>query len=225
MGIALQRYTLNFTQKGLIRGAIHKQAFSQYTGQCSQGSRHMDKGVLYEQRKELRIPYRGAVRFSADQFHWYLNTSQNISKEGLFIETEEVFAPDALLYLYIDLRVNDRVVKKIRTTGRVVRLAGGGEGTFPKKSAGIGIRFSLLPGDERIIRDFAEQAVNHVLSQLIPPSRQTDKQVMVAVHSKSDSYLRWWLKEALNRMLGTKGLILEMALILAFMVLFVVIFL
>ena len=108
----------------------------------------MDELVSYDNRKELRISYSGAVRFSADQFHWHVNKAQNISKEGLFIETGEVFTLGTNLYLHIDLTVDAQVVKKIRTVGKVVRLAGDEENTSQNKSAGIGVHFSLLTSEE-----------------------------------------------------------------------------
>ena len=120
----------------------------------------MDEGVSYDNRKALRIAYKGAVRFSADQFHWYVNTAQNISKEGIFIKTGEIFTLGTNLYLHIDLTVDAQVVKKIRTIGKVVRLAGSEEPSSQKENTGIGIHFFLLPSQKRIIRDFAKDVVN-----------------------------------------------------------------
>ena len=185
----------------------------------------MDELVSLDNRKALRIPYGGAVRFSADQFHWHLNKAQNISKEGLFIETGEVFTLGTNLYLNIDLTVDTRVVKKIRTVGKVVRLAGEVEETSPYKSGGIGVHFSLLPGEECIIRDFARHAVNPALPKDIPVKHKPARHVYVEVHRESYSWLQWWLKEAFNKLLSTNGLILELVALLAFILLYVMMFL
>jgi Tfp pilus assembly protein PilZ len=185
----------------------------------------MDELVSLDNRKALRIPFGGAVRFSADQFHWYLNKAQNISKEGLFIETGEVFTLGTRLYLNIDLTVDTQVVKKIRTVGNVVRLAGEVEETSPYKSGGIGVHFSLLPGEERIIRDFAKLAVNPSLPEDIPAKHNPARHVCVEVRREAYSCLQWWLKEAFNKLLSTNGLILELVALLALIALYVMVFL
>jgi Tfp pilus assembly protein PilZ len=185
----------------------------------------MDELVSFDNRKVLRTPYNGAVRFSADQFHWHLNKAQNISKEGLFIETGEVFTPGTRLYLNIDLTVDTQVVKRIRPVGRVVRLAGEGEDTSQNKSGGLGIHFSLLPREERIIRDFANHAVNPSLPEDIPAKQDPAKHVRIEVHREVYSCLQWWLKEALNKVLRTNSVILELVALLVFIVLYVMVFL
>ena len=185
----------------------------------------MDELVSFDNRKALRIPYSGAVRLSANQFHWHLNKAQNISKEGLFIETEEVFTPGTRLYLNIDLTVDTRVVKKIRTVGKVVRLAGEKEETSQYKNGGIGVHFSLLPAEERLIRDFAQHAVNPSLPEDIPAKHNPPRHVCLEVSGEVYSCLQWWLKEALNKLLRTNSLILELVALLAFILLYVMIFL
>jgi Tfp pilus assembly protein PilZ len=185
----------------------------------------MDELVSFDNRKELRIPCSGAVRFSADQFHWHLNKAQNISKEGLFVETGEVFTLGTNLYLHIDLTVDTQVVKKIRTVGKVVRFAGEEEDTSHNKSGGMGIHFSLLPSEELIIRDFAEHAVNPPLPEDISAQHNTERHVCVEVHGEAYSCLQWWWKEALNKLLSTNGFLIELTVILAIIVIYVVIFL
>jgi Tfp pilus assembly protein PilZ len=185
----------------------------------------MDELVSFDNRKALRIPYSGAVRFSADQFHWHLNKAQNISKGGLFIETGEVFTPGTRLYLNIDLTVDTQVVKKIRTVGKVVRLAGEEEDTSQNKSGGLGIHFSLLPREERIIRDFAKHAVNPSLREDISVKHNPVRHVHVEVQREVYSCLQWWLKEALNKLSRTNSLILELVALLVFIVLYVMVFL
>ncbi len=185
----------------------------------------MDELVSLDNRKALRIPYSGAVRFSADQFHWHLNKAQNISKEGLFIETGEVFTLGTRLYLKIDLTVDTQVVKKIRTVGKVVRLAGAEEDTVHYKSGGLGVHFSLLPSEERIIRDFAKHAVSPSLTEDIPVKHNPARHVRFEVHREAYSCLQWWLKEGLKKLLSTHSLILELVALLVFIVLYVMVFL
>jgi Tfp pilus assembly protein PilZ len=184
----------------------------------------MDELVSFDNRKVLRIPYSGAVRFSANQFHWHLNKAQNISKEGLFIETGEVFTLGTRFYLNIDLTVDTQVVKKIRTVGKVVRLAGEEEASH-NKSSGLGVHFSLLPGEERIIRDFAQHDAAPALPEDIPTKHDPAWHVCVEVREEAYSWLQWWLKEALNKLLSTNGLILELVALLAFIMLYVMVFL
>ena len=184
----------------------------------------MDELVSFDNRKVLRIPYSGAVRFSANQFHWHLNKAQNISKEGLFIETGEVFTIGTRFYLNIDLTVDTQVVKKIRTVGKVVRLAGEEEASY-NKSSGLGVHFSLLPVEERIIRDFAKHDAAPALPEDIPTKHDLARHVCVEVREEAYSWLQWWLKEALNKLLSTNGLILELVALLAFIMLYVMVFL
>ena len=185
----------------------------------------MEELVSLDNRKALRIPYRGAIRFSADQFHWHLNKAQNISQEGLFIETGKVFTLGTNLYLHIDLTVDKQVVKKIRTVGKVVRLAGEEDATSQKKSGGLGVHFALLPSEECIIRDFAKHAVDSSLPEGIFAQNDLEKHVCVEVRGEVYSCLQWWCKEAINKVLSTGGLILELTVLLAILVLYVVIFL
>jgi Tfp pilus assembly protein PilZ len=154
-----------------------------------------------------------------------LNKAQNISKEGLFVETGEVFTLGTNLYLHIDLTVDTQVVKKIRTVGKVVRVAGEEEDTSHNKSGGIGVHFSLLPSEERIIRDFAQHAVNPSLSEGIPAKHNQARHVCVQVDGEAYSCLQWWLQEAVNKLLSTNGFLLELTVILAFIVIYVMIFL
>ena len=185
----------------------------------------MDELVSFDNRKELRIPCSGAVRFSADQFHWHLNKAQNISKEGLFVETGEVFSLGTNLYLHIDLTVDTQVVKKIRTVGKVVRLAGEEEDNSSNKGGGMGIQFSLLSSEERIIRDFAKHTVNPSLPEDTPAKHNSVRRVSVEVHGEAYSCLQWWWKEALNKLWSTNGFLIELTVILAIIVMYVVIFL
>jgi Tfp pilus assembly protein PilZ len=174
--------------------------------------------VLQSKRKEIRIPYSGTVRFSADQFNWYLNKAQNISRKGIFIKTEEEFKVGTKLYLNFDLIVNDEVVKKIRTIGEVMRCVHDGEKGSGVKNSGLGIHFSLLPGQEIAMRTFVEDVMDASLEE-------SAKHIGVAVQDKTVPLLRWWLQEVANKLLSTNGLILELTVILIFIVVGVMLFL
>ena len=182
----------------------------------------MDDLVSDSNRKEMRIPYRGTVRFSADQFNWYLNKAQNISKKGIFIETEEKFTVGTKLYLNFDLTINDEVVKKIRTIGEVVRLADSGEKGNETENRGLGIRFSLLESEEAAMRTFVKDVVDSSMDGLFSGAESPAKHVCVKVQDANPSFLDWWLQETLNKMFSTNGLIIELAVILFFVVIGVI---
>jgi hypothetical protein len=184
----------------------------------------MDNLVSDSNRKEMRIPYRGTVRFSADQFNWYLNKAQNISKKGIFIETEEKFTVGTKLYLNFDLTVNNQVVKKIRTIGEVVRLADGAEKGKETSHSGLGIRFSLLESEKAAMRTFVKDVVDSSVDGLFSGAESPVKHVWVKVQDTDPPFLSWWLQEAVNKLLSTNGLILELTVILILIVVGVVIF-
>ena len=184
----------------------------------------MDYLVSDSNRKEMRIPYRGTVRFSADQFNWYLNKAQNISKKGIFIETEEKFTVGTKLYLNFDLTVNDEVVKKIKTIGEVVRLADSAEKANETENSGLGIRFSLLESEEAAIRTFVKDVVDSSLHGLFSGAESPAKHVCVKVQDSDPSFFQWWLQETVSKMLSTNGLIIELVLILFFVVIGVILF-
>jgi Tfp pilus assembly protein PilZ len=180
--------------------------------------------VSDSKRTEMRIPYRGTVRFSADQFNWYLNKAHNISKKGIFIETEEKFTVGTKLYLNFDLTANDEVVKKIRTIGEVVRLAGSAEKGTDAENGGLGIRFSLLESEEAAMRAFVKDVVDSSLDGLFSGAESPAKHVCVKIHDAEPSFLGWWLQEAVNKMLSTHGLIIELTVILIFIVIGIILF-
>lgn len=180
--------------------------------------------VLQSKRKEIRIPYSGTVRFSADQFNWYLNKAQNLSKKGMFIKTEEEFTVGTKLYLNFDLTDNDKVVKKIRTIGEVMRLAGNEERGVGAENPGLGIHFSLLPGQEIAMRAFLEDVVDSSQEGFISVEEPA-KHICVEVQDKTVPLIMWWLQEIANKVLSTNGLILELAVILLFIVMGVMLFL
>jgi Tfp pilus assembly protein PilZ len=174
-------------------------------------------------RKEIRIPYSGTVRFTTDQFTWYLNKAKNISKKGIFIETEEEFAIGTKLFLNFDLTVEGKVIKKIRTIGEVVRLAGDGKEGSENQRHGLGIYFSLLPNQETAMRIFVGESTDSSPEGFFDPLT-TQKHVSIGVQKEPVPLLRWWFQEAANRLLSTNGLILELAVILILIVVGVILF-
>ena len=171
----------------------------------------------------MRVPYSGTVRYSADQFNWYLNRARNVSKKGIFIKTEEKFTVGAKLYLNFDLTVDGSAVKKIRTIGEVVRLADDAKEVWGNKPYGLGIYFSLLPSQETVMRSFVEESIDSS-PEGSSPLPLPSKQVSIGVQGKPVPLLRWWLQEGVNNLLSTNGLILELAVILIFIAVGVILF-
>ena len=174
-------------------------------------------------RKEIRIPYGGAVRFSSDQFNWYLNRARNVSKKGIYIKTDEKFKVGTKLFLNFDLTLDGSVVKKIRTIGEVVRLAGEVKEGLENKKHGLGIYFSLLPSQEKVMRNFVEEFVDSSPERFSPLTLPS-KHVYIGVQERPVPLLRWWLQEGINNLLSANGLILELTVILIFIVVGVMLF-
>jgi Tfp pilus assembly protein PilZ len=183
----------------------------------------MDNLVPHCRRKEVRIPYSGTVRYSADQFNWYLKRARNVGKKGIFIETEEKFKVGTKLYLNFDLSVDGSVVKKIKTIGEVVWLDVDGKEGSGNEVHGLGIFFSLLPNQATAMRIFVGEWAGS-LSERSSPLPLPSKQVYIGLQRKPVPLLRWWLQEAVNKILSTNGLILELAVILIFIVIGVIFF-
>jgi Tfp pilus assembly protein PilZ len=183
----------------------------------------MDDLVPDCRRKVMRVPYSGTVRYSADQFNWYLNRARNVSKKGIFIKTEEKFTVGTKLYLNFDLTVDGSVVKKIRTIGEVVRLADHAKEVLGNKPYGLGIYFSLLPSQDAVMKSFVGGCADSFPERSSPLSAPS-KQVSIGVQEKPVSLLKWWLQEGINKLLSTNGLILELTVILIVIVVGVIIF-
>ncbi len=183
----------------------------------------MDNLVPHARRKQMRIPYSGTVRYSADQFNWYLKKARNVSKKGIFIETEAQFKVGAKLYLNFDLTLDGSVVKKIKTIGEVVRLGVYGKEGSGNEGHGLGIYFSLLPNQEAAMRIFAGEWADS--SPEAPfASLPSSRHVSIGIQREPLPLLRWWFQEAGNKLLSTNGLILELAVILIFIVIGVILF-
>ena len=66
----------------------------------------MDELVSDNQRKDLRILFNSDVRFSMDQFNWHLGRADNISKCGIFVETERRLKVGIKIYLNFSIPTN-----------------------------------------------------------------------------------------------------------------------
>ena len=168
----------------------------------------MDKLVVGNRRKDLRIPFKSNVRFSADQFNWYLDRSQNVSKRGLFIETEKMFKVGSRIYLHFNLMEGDHV-KKIKAIGKVVRL-GSVEEVGRRERSGIGIRFSLLPSEDRMICSFIEGIVNYSVPVSSSSLHQSATHIYGEAKGSPASLFKWWLKEIVSKACTANGLIVEL---------------
>jgi hypothetical protein len=114
--------------------------------------------------------------------------------------------------------VDNKVIKKIRTIGEVVWLAGDTKEGLVNEQYGLGIYFSLLPNQETAMRIFvgewADSSPEGPCASLPSPS----KHVCLGVQREPVSLLRWWFQEVANKLLSTNGLILELAVMLIFLV-------
>ena len=173
----------------------------------------MDKLVSNQRRKDLRIPFKSVVRLSADKINWHLDKTNDISKSGIFIETGEMFKEGSKVHLNFDL-ATDCQVKNIKTVGKVVRLVAAKEAAGLKEESGIGIKFSLMPGEEFMIRSFIKDTANQTAS--VPPSSlpQPAKHICVEAKIQPLSLLKWWLKEAFVKTFTLKGVIVELVLLI-----------
>ena len=171
----------------------------------------------------MRVPYSGTVRYSADQFNWYLNRARNVSNKGIFIRTEGKFTVGTKLYLNFDLTVDGIAVKKIRTIGEVVRLADDAKEVWGNKPYGLGICFSLLPSQDAVMKSFV-RGCGDFFNERSSPLSSPSKHVSIGVQEKSVPLLRWWLQESINNLLSTNGLILELTVILILIAVGVMIF-
>ena len=184
----------------------------------------MDKLVTGNRRKDLRIPFKSNVRFSADQFNWYLDRAQDISKRGLFIETEKMFKVGSRIYLHFNLMAGDQV-KKIKAIGKVVRLSNVEEKAGRRKSSGIGIRFSLLPSEDRMMCSFIKGIVNHSVPVDSSSFHQSAKHIYIEAKSSPNSIFKWWLKEIVNKACTANGLIVELVFLIVIIVIVFIAFL
>ena len=74
------------------------------------------------------------------------------------------------------------------------------------------------------MRAFVEDVVDSSLEGILSSGDYSAKHVCVEVQDTTVSSLKWWLQEIVNKMVSTNGLIIELAVILIFIVLGVMLF-
>ena len=182
----------------------------------------MDTSVYSQQRKDLRATYKENVRFSIDQFNWHLGRSRNISKKGIFIETEKM--PKLGARVYLNFKIPSRVyTKNIKAVGEVVRLADTKEKFLKMGNSGIGIKFSLLPNEELVMRSFISDS-GHSIPGFFPRTYGSVKPVYGSDKGALHLLCKWWLKELADKALTFKGVVVEsVVLVIILMIVFIII--
>jgi len=183
----------------------------------------MDISVYGNQRKGSRIPFNNNIRFTTDQFSWHLGRARNISRSGIFVETEELSKVGSKIYM--NFRIKDNL-QNIKATGELVRVVGAEEKVLGRESSGIGIKFSLLPSEDLVIRSFVRGVVNNSVpvrsSSLHQSVEYTSKNVKA--ENPLISTLKWWFKEAVAKVLKLNHLIFELLLLAIVLIVFKVLF-
>ena len=168
----------------------------------------MDELVSDNQRKDLRILFNNDVRFSMDQFNWHLGRADNISKGGIFVETERRLKVGIKIYLNFSIPTN---FQNIKATGEVVRLANAGGESTEEEFSGMGIRFSLVPSEELMIRSFIRGMLNNSVPVRFSNLQKSPKYSLnVETKSTFVSVLKWWAKEAVTKFVKVNYLIAEL---------------
>ena len=182
----------------------------------------MDGLVAGNQRRDLRIPFNNDVRFSMDQFNWHLGRADNISKGGIFIATERRLKIGSKIHLNFNLPTT---FQNIKATGEVVRLANAGGGNTEEEFSGMGIRFSLIPSEELMIRSF----IRGILNNSVPvrsSTMQKSQNHIFKVETKNTfvSVVKWWVKEAVAKFVKVNYLIAELIVLVFILVLIKTVF-
>ena len=120
----------------------------------------MDRLVVDNHRRDFRIPFDSDIRYSIDQFNWHLGKADNISRSGIFIETDKVPKVGSRIYLNFNL---PNCFQNIKATGEVVRLADVDDGDTGVEFSGMGIKFALIPSEEFVVRSFIRDILNDSL--------------------------------------------------------------
>jgi uncharacterized protein (TIGR02266 family) len=177
----------------------------------------MDGLLAGNQRRDLRIPFDNDIRYSMDQFNWHLGRADNLSKGGIFIATEKMLKVGSRVYLNFNL---PNTFQNIKTTGEVVRLANTEEGSMEENFSGIGIRFSLIPSEERMIRSFIRGIFNNSVpvrsSTMQKPQKHSLK---VKTENTFVSIVKWWVKETVTNFVKVNYLIAELVVLVFIVVL------
>lgn len=185
----------------------------------------MDQFVSKKQKRDMRIPFNHVVRFGLDRSNLHMDKAHDISKSGMFIETDKPFKVGSNVHLNFDL-ITDYQVKNIKAVGKVVRLAGSAKKAAKRESSGIGIKFFLLPSEEFLIRNFVEEKRS---PKAEPPLSfdQPAKQLFVEVQHSPDSLsclFTWWCKEMVAKAFAHNGLIVQLVLLVIFVVIAIAVF-
>lgn len=179
----------------------------------------MDGLVASNQRRDLRIPFSSNVRFSTDQFNWHLGRAQNISKSGIFVATEKMLKAGTRIYLNFSLKTNFQNIKAI---GKVVRMAIAEEKAIGEGS-GMGVRFSLLPSEELMVRSVIRGVVDNSVPVRSSSLQQTAKNKLCKERATNPlaASLKWWLKEVVTKTFSSHYLIVELVLLVVMISVFV----
>ncbi len=168
----------------------------------------MDKLVSSKQSRDIRVPFENVVKFGVDRSNLHLDKAHDISKSGMFIETGQKLKVGSKVHLNFDL-ITDFQVKNIKAVGKVVRLADTIEKAGKSEGSGVGIKFSLLPSEEFLIRGFVKDIANQT-TESSPSSNRPAKHICVEVKSTPDSFsclFKWWLKDIIDKAFSFNGLI------------------
>ena len=172
----------------------------------------MDVLVSGNQRRDLRIPFNNDVRFSMDQFNWHLGRAHNISKGGVFIATERILKVGAQIYLNFNLPTT---FQNIKATGKVMRLANAERGSLREECSGMGVRFSLLPSEEVMIRSFIRRILNNSVPVRSSSLYKSPKHILNIEPESTVFYtLKWWVKEAVTKFVKVNYLIAELVVLI-----------
>jgi len=186
----------------------------------------MNPFVPRKQSRDMRVPFKHVVRFGVDRSNLHLDKAHDISKSGMFIETEKTFKVGSNVHLNFDL-ITDFQVKNIKAVGKVVRLADTIKKAGKSEGSGVGIKFFLLPSEEFLIRNFVKDIANQI-KESSPLINRAAKHICVEVKSPPDSLFclfKWWLKEMVAKAFAFNGLIMQLVILVIFVAIAIVVFL
>jgi len=186
----------------------------------------MEKLVSTKKSRDIRVPFKNVVKFGVDQSNLHLDKAHDISKSGMFIETEKKLKVGSKVHLNFDL-ITDFQVKNIKAVGKVVRSADTIEKAGKSEGSGVGIKFSLLPSEEFLIRSFVKDIANQA-RESSPSLNRPAKHICLEVKSPPDSLLclsKWWLKEMVAKAFAYNGLIMQLVILVIFVAIAIVVFL
>jgi hypothetical protein len=182
-----------------------------------------ERGRAY-QRKDVRIPFTNEVRFSTDEFSWHRGRARNISRSGIFVEMDRMAKVGSRMFLNFSLATN---FKNVKAMGEIVRLDHDKGNALGSGMCGMGIKFSLLPSEELMIKSVIREVVNGYDvpndSSSVPQFKKRTPYV-VEDQGSFRHILKWWAKEIVSKSLAMNGLILELVLLLIIILVVVKIF-